>query len=451
MFRWKWTTTSARPFRQKSGDLFEMKQASDRTRIYCPACRVFHAARLVVAGNQVFWRVECPAGPRDVRISSDATLFAKFRDQERETPPWFRKKLSNCIVHINDDCSLHCPICFEDAGRTGWRMTLDEVRKAAAKIRATGAVNVMLMGGEPMDHPQVLEILRIFSGEFGFRCSALTNGVRIGREEGFAENLKAAGLTKASVSFDAFNRETTRILRGDGSLVDVKLKAADRCFAAGLGVGFVTTATRLNLLEIPEIVRYCVAHVGFMPMLEIQCYQAAGRIVEGLEGVDREEIVKTIVASGVVPGLTEDEFRVTPSVPAAGFCISPDCGAGVLLRVRDGTPVPLTRKWGFDALLDDMASMPRGPRNVKWLRFAFAAARRVGLWFSPALLRWVGRGRPGRNELLLVSISTLMTPDHLDCKRFGRCTNGVLTATGSFCSPCFYYGLRYDGDRRART
>ena len=427
-----------------------MKTGSDKTRLYCPECRVFHEARLVVADNQVFWRVECPNGSTDVKISSDAALFMKFKAQEREVPRWFRRGLSNCIVHINDDCSLHCPICFEDAKRTGWRMTLDEVRTAATKIRSAGAVNVMLMGGEPMEHPQILEILRILSGEFGFRCSVLTNGVRIGSEEGFAKKLKAAGLVKASISFDAFSRETTRIMRGDASLVDVKLTAAEHGFAAGLSVGFVTTATKLNLREIPEIVRYCIEHAGFMPMLEIQCYQTAGRVVDGLESVDREEIVKAIVESGVVPGLTEDEFRVTPSVPAAGFCISPDCGSGVLCRVRGGTAVPLTREWGFDKFLDDMAAMPCGSRSVKWLRFAFAAIRRVGLWFPFALLRWIGRGKPGRNELLLVSITTLMTPDRLDCKRFGRCTNGVLTAKGTFCSPCYYYCMRYDDERRGR-
>ena len=427
-----------------------MMPDADKTRLYCPTCRVFHAARLEEDDNQVFWAVACPAESRRVRISTDARLFGKFRAQERKAPGWFRRSLSNCIVHINDDCSLQCPICFEDAKRRGWRMTLDEVRAAAGKIREAGAVNVMLMGGEPMEHPQVLEILRILSGEFGFRCSVLTNGVRIGTECGFAEKLKSAGLTKASISFDAFSRETTKVMRGDGSLVDVKLRAVERGCAAGLSVGFVTTATSLNIAEIPSIIRYCVEHVGFMPMLEIQCYQEAGRIVEGLGGVDREEIVKAIVASGVVPGLTEDEFRVTPFVPAAGFCISPDCGAGLLCRVRKGIPVPLTREWGFDALLDDLARMPPGRRLVKWLRFAFSAARRVGLWFLPALLRWIGRGKPGGNELLLISITTLMTPDRLDCKRFGRCTNGVLTATGSFCSPCYYYCLRFDEDRRMR-
>lgn len=425
-------------------------EATDITRIYCTDCGVFHSARLEIVDNQVYWRVECPLGEKKVRISSDAGLFAKFRGQARKTPKWFSKGLSNCIVHINDCCSLNCPICFEDAKSKGWQISLDEVMSAAKKIRKAGAVNVMLMGGEPLEHPQILEILRIFAHDFGFRCSVLTNGVRIAKESGFAKSLRESGLVKASISFDGFDREIVRLMRGDGALVDVKLKAAAESFAAGLSVGFVTTASSLNLREIPSIISYCIDHIAFMPMLEIQCYQEAGRIIEGLKSVDREEIVKTIVSSGVIPGLTEDEFRITPSVPAAGFCINPDCGSGVVCRVLGGVAVPLTRRWGFDAFLDDMANMPQGHRALKWLRCAFSAVRRVGFWFLPALVKWAGRGKPGRNQLLLVSISTLMTAERLDCKRFGRCTNGVLTSSGGFCSPCYYYNLRYDDERRRR-
>lgn len=422
----------------------------DESRLYCSQCGVFHDAVRVERDNQVFWRVNCPKGSRDVRISSDARLYRMFRAQERPVPPWYRRRISNCIVHINDGCSLHCPICFEDAARRGWRMSLEDVRNAGRRIRQSGAVNVMLMGGEPTEHPEILEIVRILSHEFGFRLSMLTNGVRIGRDKVFAQALKSAGLVKASLSFDTFTPAISEVMRGDGQLIGVKLCAAENCFAAGLSCGFVVTASRLNLNEIPKIAAYFIAHAKQMPMMEIQCYQEAGRVVPGLESVDREEVIRELVASGVVEGLTTEEFRVTPFVPAAGFCISPDCGSGVIWRVRDGRATPLTREWGFDALLEDMALMTPGPRLIKWFKFILSGVRHVGLWFIPALWHWIGKGRPGRNELQLLSISTLMTPDKLDCQRFGRCTNGVLTAGGAFCSPCYYYCLRFDSERRSR-
>ena len=43
-----------------------------------------------------------------------------------------------------------------------------------------------------------------------------------------------------------------------------------------------------------------------------------------------------------------------------------------------------------------------------------------------------------------------MTPEKLDCRRFGHCTNGVLTKDGTFQSPCYYYCLTYEKERGCR-
>ena len=50
----------------------------DESRLYCPQCGVFHGAVRIECDNQIFWRVNCPRGNRDVRISSDARLIACF-------------------------------------------------------------------------------------------------------------------------------------------------------------------------------------------------------------------------------------------------------------------------------------------------------------------------------------------------------------------------------------
>lgn len=422
----------------------------DRTRLYCPTCGTFHDAGLIERDGRVYWAVECPNGGREVQLSSNADMFRMFRAQAKPVPCWYRRTLSNCILHINDDCSLHCPICFEDAGRSGWRMSVDEVRAAAAKIAARRPVNVMLIGGEPTEHPEIGNILRILSREFGFHCSMLTNGVRLGADPGFARMMKDCGLCKASVSFDTFDGGVSKTMRGRADLVDIKLKAVENCIAAGMQCSFVTTASRLNLKEIPKILSYVIAHARWMPMYEIQCYQEAGRVVPGLKSVDREEVIGEIVASGVIDGLSADEFRVSPSVPAAGYCINSDCGAGLFWIVSGGRAEPLTRRFDFDGFCGRLAEMKPASRNLKWIRFLLLGIRFFGWRFPGLLRRWSGRSFGGREHLQLLSISSLMTPERLDCRRFGRCTNGVLTKDGKFQSPCYYYCLTYEKDREER-
>lgn len=423
-----------------------------KTRIYCPTCGIFHPAELTEHEGAAYWHVACPRGEREVKISSDARLFGKLHAQWKPLPKWYRKGYSNILLHINDDCSLQCPICFANAARTGWRMSLAEVRQAAAKIRDLHPINVMLTGGEPSEHPDVVEIVRILSREFGLHTSMLTNGVRLGRDPEFAVQLKAAGLGKLTMSFDTFNPEVSKVIRGNPDLVQIKLQGAENCYRAGLTIGFTMMATRLNVQEIPRMLEYYIAHAGKMSMFDVQCYQDEGRCVPGLESVDREEIIKLVVASGVVPGLTEDDFRVSPQVPAAGYCIHTDCCVWVYWVNRKGqAPVPLERECDVKGLEDAMWRMRPGPRWWKWLRFFLAYVRHCGWRKVRAMRNWIDLDVPSNEYLQFFSILSLETPQRMDCKRFGYCTSGVLTNSGGLCAPCYYYALRYDRERKERT
>ena len=424
----------------------------ERTRIHCPACKTFHPADYVEIAGAAFWRMHCPNGDRDVGLSSDARLFRKFRDQARPLPDWYRRSFTNCLVHVNDDCSLQCPVCFENAPLHGWRMPLEELRKTMHRLRTeVRPVNIMITGGEPTEHPQILDIVRMIARRYGFHCSILTNGVKIGREPSFAASLKEAGLSRVTLSFDTFRPEISEIIRGRGDLVDLKLRAVENCDAAELNCGLETTACRLNLQEIPKMAAFSIARAGRMSMYDVQCYQPAGRVVPGLESVDREEIVKTMVASGVVPGLTEDEFRTSPCIPAMGYCLNPDCAAYVLWTVKKGVAEPITRTCDYDGLLSDLYRMPPGSRLRKRLGFGLAFLRRLGLRRLLALRKSLHYSSDDGEHLQMFSISSLMTPDRLDSHRFGRCFSGVVTPSGAICPPCFYYGMRFQDIQKARS
>ena len=424
----------------------------ESTRIYCPTCGTFHPADYAESDGAAFWRLHCPKGDRDLPLSSDARLFRRFRAQARPLPAWYRRSFTNCLVHINDDCSLQCPVCFENAPRSGWRMSIDELRRTAHRLRdEVKPVNIMITGGEPTEHPQIFEIVRTLARECGFHCSVLTNGVKLGRDPGFAAGLKESGLSRVALSFDTFEPRVSEIIRGRGDLVDLKLKAVENCDAAELNCGLQTTACRLNLEEIPKMAAFSIARAGRMSLYDVQCYQPSGRVVPGLESVDREQIVKTMVASGVVPGLDEDEFRVSPCVPAMGYCLNPDCAAYILWNVRDGVAEPITRTCDYDGLLSDLYDMPDGSRLRKRLGFGFAFLRRLGLRRLLDLRKSLRYSSDGGDHLQMFSISCLMTPDRLDCHRFGRCFSGVVTPSGSICPPCYYYGMRFKDVRNARS
>lgn len=425
----------------------------DQTQIYCQYCHANHSADIVEHDGAAFWQVHCPRGEHEFRLSSDASLFRKFRAQAKPLQPCYERAYTNCVVHINDNCSLQCPICFENAKRTGWQISLEELREQATYLKkVVRPINIMLSGGEPTEHPRILDIVRVLGKECGFHCSILTNGVRLGREPHFAADLHAAGLSRVTLSFDTFDPKVSEIMRGRGDLVDIKLQAVVNCDAAQLNCGFETTTCQLNLPEIPKIAGYLIARAGKMSLYDLQCYQASGRIIPGLESVDREEIVKTLVASGVVPGMTEDDFRVSPAISAMGYGLHPDCGCYVLLSVKQGHPVPISHTPAYDAYTDDLARLKPGPRWKKKLALFALLARHLGpnhLFQLRRALRYTND--PKREYLQMISVSSLMLPNHLDCQRVKRCFSGVVTRQKTVCPPCVYYGLHFEADRQVRT
>ena len=196
---------------------------------------------------------------------------------------------------------------------------------------------------------------------------------------------------------------------------------------------------------------FSIARAGRMSLYDVQCYQPSGRVAPGLESVDREAIVKTMVASGVVPGLTEDEFRTSPCIPAMGYCLNPDCAAYVLWTVKNGVAEPINRTCDYDGLLSDLYCMPPGSRMRKRVSFGLAFLRRLGLRRLLMLRKSLRYSSDDGEHLQMFSISRLMTPDRLDPHRFGRCFSGVVTPSGAICPPCYYYGMRFPHILKARS
>lgn len=161
--------------------------------------------------------------------------------------------------------------------------------------------------------------------------------------------------------------------------------------------------------------------------------------------------LKPLVASVVVQGLTEDDFRISPSVPAAGYCLHPDCAAYLLWLVKEGKAVPIERELPYAQFVTKMEQMKTGPRWLKWSKFLAAYVGTFG-WHRLGMLRnalgTVEAASAG--HLQMFSVSCLQPPPRLDTQRISRCFSGVLTRDGTVCPSCYYYGCRFDRDRQQR-
>ncbi|NMA37737.1 MAG: radical SAM protein [Papillibacter sp.] len=187
---------------------------------------------------------------------------------------------SGCCVllELTKRCNLSCPVCFASAGSEGTDPGLAEIDELYSRLmKSGGPFNIQLSGGEPTVRDDLPEIIRLGLSR-GFTFFQLnTNGIRLGKEAGYAKKLKDAGLNTVFLQFDGLSDKIYETLRGR-PLLKEKLAAIKRCGEAGLGVVLVpTVAPGVNDGELGNILRYAVKHMPQIRGVHFQPLSYFGR------------------------------------------------------------------------------------------------------------------------------------------------------------------------------
>src|SRR3954463_9665300 len=108
------------------------------------------------------------------------------------------RKPLQCSLYVTDRCNLDCAYCTEyDNSRP--HPSIDELKKWVRKIRELGTMRIALVGGEPLTHPDIVELVR-YCRDLGFATSLTTNGFLLTREK--LRALEEAGLQVMQISVD---------------------------------------------------------------------------------------------------------------------------------------------------------------------------------------------------------------------------------------------------------
>lgn len=103
-----------------------------------------------------------------------------------------------CSLYVTDRCNLDCAYCTEyDNSRP--HPSAEDLKLWMRKIRELGTVRLALVGGEPLLHPEVVELVR-FARELGFATSLTTNGFLL--TPALVRRLEEAGLQVMQISVD---------------------------------------------------------------------------------------------------------------------------------------------------------------------------------------------------------------------------------------------------------
>ncbi len=300
-------------------------------------------------------------------------------------------------IDLTNRCNMMCDPCFMDANQVGYvhELTLDEVKQLlddSMTVKPRRQMTVQCSGGEPTITPIFLDAVR-YAREVGyFSVQAATNGIRFAQDADFAVAAHDAGLRIAYLQFDGVG-EAANAHRKVGNLFDVKLRAIEHLYAAGIDVCLVTTIVNgVNNDQVGPTIKFALANCDKISFVSFQPVSFTGRD-EDISDEERQQKRYTLahLAHDVQDqtGTTEpmrDWFPLSASStvsdvtdllqgPGADWgtlkCgCHPNCGIGSALMVSKKTKAwaPVTAFVNVDQFLQDarvIADAARGKTLTK--------------------------------------------------------------------------------------
>lgn len=131
----------------------------------------------------------------------------------------YGRPATNLRLSVTQKCNLKCPYCHRE-GETSpsTEMSVDEIKRIAQIAVVLGISKVKLTGGEPLMHPEIVQIVAGISGLRGIRdLSMTTNGTLLAS---LAKKLGKSGLIRVNVNIPTLDAKTYQNLTG-GNLRDV--------------------------------------------------------------------------------------------------------------------------------------------------------------------------------------------------------------------------------------
>lgn len=162
-------------------------------------------------------------------------------------------------IAITGDCNLRCCHCWVKAGEESSRshVPLRILRRLVAEFAAIGGDGIRITGGEPLCHPDWLDIVK-FSSSLGFKKVVIQTNAVLMRDEHLValRKLDFPGLS-LQVSLDGVTPRTHDLVRGEGAFSGA-LRGITRLVQGGLGPRISVFFTEMchNIEEIPALLDF---------------------------------------------------------------------------------------------------------------------------------------------------------------------------------------------------
>jgi SynChlorMet cassette radical SAM/SPASM protein ScmF len=164
--------------------------------------------------------------------------------------------LRTVYFYLTPECNLACRHCwiaprFMNATTATEFLPLPLLETVIDQAMPLGLTGIKLTGGEPLLHPNIMEVLDIARGH-DLGVSVETNGTLVSRE--FAESLSRCKDPFISVSLDGVDATTHEWVRGVEGSFDTALDGLRTLVDAGLRPQVIMSLFRRNVDQVDDLV-----------------------------------------------------------------------------------------------------------------------------------------------------------------------------------------------------
>ena len=152
-----------------------------------------------------------------------------------------RRPLRDLRISVMDRCNFRCPYCMPREKfhehykflKTNERLDFEEITRLTRLFVPLGVRKLRITGGEPLLRANLPDLIADLNMLPGIEDIAITtNGVLLGKH---ASELKAAGLSRVTVSLDSLDQDAFATMNGGLGRVSEVLDGIENARAAGLG------------------------------------------------------------------------------------------------------------------------------------------------------------------------------------------------------------------------
>ena len=190
----------------------------------------------------------------------------------------FSRPLNDLRISVTDRCNFRCVYCMpkEVFGRNfqflsrDELLTFEELEALAQVFRVLGVRKIRLTGGEPLVRRQVERLVAMLSGLPDMDLTMTTNGILL---PNMAEDLRAAGLKRVTISLDSLDDTVFQAMNDVGASVKDVLRGVEAAERAGL-----------HPIKINMVVKRGANEASVLPMARY--FKEQGHILRFIEYMD---------------------------------------------------------------------------------------------------------------------------------------------------------------------